>query len=167
MEDCDEGRCSEAVECDGDNDGFLTLLEFAFTPRGTDAQPAIFELLDADGDQRLSRDEYVEPRGPARRPAERLVFYNRDVDGDLFLSREEFLVPQESVRPNLRSAYAARDTDDDGKMSGVVWSVNSLIRQGPLQLRLISKRSTESSPGARRMEQLRLISAAHCVTASD
>lgn len=107
----------ESVEFDGDNDGFLTLLEFALAPQPADVRPHIFELLDADGDAQLSRDEYLRPHGPGRRGAERAAFYDRDADGDRLLTREEYLVPPESIRPHLRGGYAARDTDGDGRMS--------------------------------------------------
>jgi Ca2+-binding EF-hand superfamily protein len=107
----------ESVEFDRDGDGFLTLLEFALTPRGTDDLPTVFELFDADGDQRLSRDEFLGPQPPIQRTTARATFYNRDTNGDAVLSREEFMAAAESVRPNLQGAYAARDIDEDGRMS--------------------------------------------------
>ena len=113
----EEAARNESIVFDGNDDGDLTLVEFAFTPQPMDVRPILFELLDGDGDRFLTRDEYLSPHGAERRAGERVTFYSRDSDGDSRLSAEEFTAPPESWRPHLRSLYSSRDTDDDGWIS--------------------------------------------------
>lgn len=115
----EEAAKNEATQFDIDKDGVLTLTEFAMAPQPGYVRPFLFDLFDENEDESLSRDEYLNPYPAERKGVERITFYNRDANGDLSLSREEFLTPAESLRRRLRSEYAARDADDDGKMAQV------------------------------------------------
>lgn len=87
----DQAARNEAAQSDVDRDGFLTLLEFSFTPQEQPYADEVFPLMDADGDGLLSRAEFVKPYPRVRWPeaGARFCRYDRNADGRL--DRDEFL----------------------------------------------------------------------------
>ncbi|MDF7824635.1 sulfatase-like hydrolase/transferase [Pontiellaceae bacterium B12227] len=70
------------------------------TPKATKAQGSMFERLDADGNQKVTKEEYLALFVP--------MFPHKDTDGDGLLTPEEF---------PYAGSFKAGDTDNDGKLT--------------------------------------------------
>lgn len=106
----------EAVRYDFNQDGFLSLMEFSWTPAGPLDQ-SLFAELDADNDETLTRAEFAK-RYPTDKQAEvRNLFYAFDANSDEKLSLEEFSRQGKDVKISTLNEYRRRDLNNDGRLS--------------------------------------------------
>lgn len=114
----------EASSCDIDQDGQLSLLEFAFTPQGKFPSPELFPQLDTDGDQQIGVDEYVRLHSQRKLREQLNTFFANDSDNDGKLARAEFdafsfdklAKPLVAVTSHLPASlvFELLDTNSDG-----------------------------------------------------
>jgi Ca2+-binding EF-hand superfamily protein len=126
---------NEASQNDVDGDGFLTLLEFSFTPQERSFGETVFPLMDIDSDGFVSVAEFVKPRPREQRGAWGAVFHRSDQNADGQLGRDEFLQQGqedrfrpdalvEVVRKLLREIDVvcdAADRDGNGRLTEREW----------------------------------------------
>src|SRR5262249_20833923 len=127
-----------AREMDTDDDGSLSLLEFAISRGHHFAE--LFAIKDANGDNALSYLEFRQPHPPESHLFLEHAFYLADFDADGVLSLEEFLEykkpgndKEKRVRTDVLVALAgkrlaqlaavcrAADADRDGRLSAREW----------------------------------------------
>ena len=106
----------EAPLFDVNDDGFLNWKEYRISPRGTPTVEQRFEGLDANGDGRLSENEYLHIIPSEQRRSARRTFCHIDSDGDGFTSREEWL-GQGKGPLSVKTEFRSRDDDGDGHLT--------------------------------------------------
>jgi len=125
----------QAALHDLDGDGFLSLGEFACSPRGTFPAVELFPMLDVDGDSLLTRAEFVRYRPKAQWPGAGATFYRSDTDASGQLDLNEFLEQGKGDRQridpilrevehrlqNLETICSAADSDKDGRLNAREW----------------------------------------------
>ena len=113
----EEKAKQEAVECDLDGDGFLNLVEFALAPPARTASQELFQILDADGDQTLTRDEFLRRFAASEQPRAKERFSTADTNADGRLSPGEYVGMNRSVPQTTAGRFRTRDLNDDGRLS--------------------------------------------------
>ena len=132
---------NEAIMFDTDDDGVLSILEFAMTPQDRFHGDEQFPLFDADTNQLVDLREFLTPRRPDQRAGAEAAFCRSDSNQDGRLNREEFLKLNEpglnwpdpfEVRVSellraLEPLRAAADADGDGRLSAKEWPAKALV----------------------------------------
>jgi len=130
----------QAALHDLDGDGFLSLVEFACSPRGTFPAVELFPILDADGDKRLTLAEFVRYRPKSQWPGAGAVFYRSDTDASGQLDLDEFLEQGQGDRQRndpilqevekrlqkLESICTAADVTQDGRLNDLEWPAGKI-----------------------------------------
>ncbi len=109
----------EAVDFDWNQDGFLSLEEFSFTPASQLSAKQRFDFLDSDGDKLLSPEEYLIAfeAGTPRKAANRVLFFRRDINSDNLLSLSEYLESSVPNTSDYRRMFEALDENGDHQLS--------------------------------------------------
>ncbi len=105
----------ESVSYDLDQDGFLSLQEFVFTPAPQLSPKQRFKFLDSNQDKKLSPKEYLiaYKNSSRRKIADRILFFQRDADNDLFLSLSEYLEQTALTKISNEDLFLALDESND------------------------------------------------------
>ncbi|OYV93009.1 MAG: hypothetical protein B7Z73_04015, partial [Planctomycetia bacterium 21-64-5] len=110
---------------DLDKDGYLSANEWDFTidfnklPAQVAMQAAEQRVRawDSDGDGKTSLAEHLKGHAEAQRGEARRGFFRLDLDGDALVGPDEYVRQAKGTKPSLRSAFRARDVDDDGGLT--------------------------------------------------
>lgn len=130
----------QAALHDLDGDGFLSLGEFACSPRGTFPAADLFPLLDTDGDSLLTLAEFVRYQPKVQWPGAGAAFYRSDTDASDRLNLDEFLAQGKGDRQRndpilqevetrlqkLEKICTAADVTKDGRLNDLEWPAGKL-----------------------------------------
>jgi Ca2+-binding EF-hand superfamily protein len=125
----------QAALHDLDGDGFLSLTEFACSPRGVFPAAELFPILDADGDNLLTLAEFLRYRPKAQWRGAGAAFYRSDTDASGGLNLHEFLEQGKGDRQRtdpilrevekrlqkLETICMAAGDDKDGRLNELEW----------------------------------------------
>jgi Ca2+-binding EF-hand superfamily protein len=133
----------QAVVYDLNGDGHLDVPEFAGTPSGQAAPGVMLRLMDADGDDQISRDECFARAPLSERPRLAAEFLRRDGNADGLLTLPEWIAANEPSVPDpyvdlvrervraLRELFQGADADGDGRMSRQEWPASHVSELAP------------------------------------
>jgi Ca2+-binding EF-hand superfamily protein len=125
----------QAALHDLDGDGFLSLAEFACSPRGGNPTAELFSILDADEDNQLTLGEFLRYRPKTQWRGAGAAFYRSDTDASGGLDLHEFLAQGKGDRQRtdpilrevekrlqkLETICMAADHDKDGRLNELEW----------------------------------------------